>query len=266
MRGLVLRASFALWPTGASRCAGARASVCRSIYASRSGPPGSRRSSSRRSPACARRRAREGARRLRDGAGDGIVGRQERHRDRALSRAPRRGLARRALQGAEHVAERRGHARRGGDRAGAGGAGRGGGRDPACRDEPDPAQAGGRRAEPARRARPRFASGVRALRRRSGLPVLGVLPYREDLPVPPEDSLSLDAPAHGGPLDVAVVRYPRISNFDDLSALAAAGAGVRYVREPAALGAPDLVVLPGSKSTLADLEWLRATGLGPRVV
>ena len=111
-----------------------------------------------------------------------------------------------------------------------------------------------------------FASGVRALRRRSGLPVLGVLPYREDLPVPPEDSLSLDAPARGGPLDVAVVRYPRISNFDDLSALAAAGAGVRYVREPAALGAPDLVVLPGSKSTLADLEWLRATGLGPRVV
>ena len=101
---------------------------------------------------------------------------------------------------------------------------------------------------------------------RSGLPVLGVLPYREDLPVPPEDSLSLDAPAHGGPLDVAVVRYPRISNFDDLSALAAAGAGVRYVREPAALGAPDLVVLPGSKSTLADLEWLRASGLGPRVV
>jgi adenosylcobyric acid synthase len=110
-----------------------------------------------------------------------------------------------------------------------------------------------------------FASGVRALRRMSGVPVLGVLPYREDLPVPPEDSLSLDGAVPAGPLDVAVIRYRGISNFDDLSPLSAAGAATRYVRDPAALGVPDLVVLPGSKSTLADLEWLRASGLGARV-
>ena len=110
-----------------------------------------------------------------------------------------------------------------------------------------------------------FASGVRALRRMSGVPVLGVLPYRDDLPVPPEDSLSLDGPVRAGPIDVAVIRYRGISNFDDLSPLSAAGAATRYVRDPAALGVPDMVVLPGSKSTLADLEWLRASGLGARL-
>ncbi len=111
-----------------------------------------------------------------------------------------------------------------------------------------------------------FATGLRALRRRGGVPILGVLPYAEDLLVPPEDSLSLDAAPRAGAIDIAVVRYPRISNFDDFSALAAAGAGVRYVREAAALGVPDLLVLPGSKSTIADLEWLRASGLGARVI
>lgn len=111
-----------------------------------------------------------------------------------------------------------------------------------------------------------FAAGVRFLRRASGTPVLGVLPYLDDMPVPSEDSLSLDAPALEGALDVAVVRYPRISNFDDFSALAMAGARVRFVKRPHELGVPDLVILPGSKATIADLEWLRASGLAARVI
>lgn len=110
-----------------------------------------------------------------------------------------------------------------------------------------------------------FASGVVALRRRSGLPVLGVLPFVEELSVPPEDSLSLDDPWRDGALDIAVVRYPRISNFDDFAPLAGAGARVRYVRDPAAMGSPDLLVLPGSKATIADLEWVRASGIGARL-
>jgi len=110
-----------------------------------------------------------------------------------------------------------------------------------------------------------FARGVRFLRRRSGIPVLGVLPYLPDMPVPPEDSLSLDAPPSSGGVDIAVVRFPRISNFDDVAPLAAAGARVRFVARPGDLGVPDLVLLPGSKSTIADLEWLRAVGLAARI-
>ncbi|TMK87466.1 MAG: hypothetical protein E6G57_10615 [Actinobacteria bacterium] len=62
-------------------------------------------------------------------------------------------------------------------------------------------------------------------------------------------------------LDIAVVRLPRISNFTDLDALAIEpGVSVRLVDHPAALGDPDLVVLPGSKATVADLDWLRGRG------
>lgn len=68
----------------------------------------------------------------------------------------------------------------------------------------------------------------------------------------------------GGP-DIAVVRYPRISNFDDFTPLAGAGAHVRFVRTAAALGIPDLIVLPGSKTTIADLDWLRTSGVGSRM-
>ena len=108
-----------------------------------------------------------------------------------------------------------------------------------------------------------FTEGVRILQRRGGVPVLGVLPHAA-LGVASEDSLSLDGDGDGGSVagpDIAVVRYPHISNFDELEPLAQAGAVVRYVRNPGALGVPDLVVLPGTKTTIADLEWLRSSGI-----
>jgi adenosylcobyric acid synthase len=113
-----------------------------------------------------------------------------------------------------------------------------------------------------------FEDGLRLLARRSGVPVLGVLPYEPRLPVPPEDSQSLDdrAPAAVGAVRVGLVAYPRISNFDDLDPLRAAGLAVDVVRTPGDLGLPDLVVLPGSKATIADLEWLRRTGLATAIV
>ena len=112
-----------------------------------------------------------------------------------------------------------------------------------------------------------FSEGVRYLRRAAGLPVLGVLPHDRSLAVPEEDSLALDRAEHpiAGGVDIAVIRYPRISNFDDFGPLTAAGASVRYVRDAAALRVPDLVVLPGSKTTIADLEWIRHTGIGARL-
>ena len=120
-----------------------------------------------------------------------------------------------------------------------------------------------------------LGDGAAELQQRSGVPTLGVLPYVHDVALDAEDSLGLDgrrpvpaaaspsvATAGGPPLDVAAVRFPRIANFTDLDALAVEpGLSVRLVDHPAALGDPDLVVLPGTKATVADLEWLRGRGL-----
>ena len=105
--------------------------------------------------------------------------------------------------------------------------------------------------------------GLAPLEAKTGVPVVGVVPYIR-VAIDDEDSLAPQlerADAHK-PLDVAVVRLPRISNFTDFAPLEQHPLlGVRYVSGPRALGAPDLVVLPGTKSTLADLRWLRESGL-----
>jgi adenosylcobyric acid synthase len=103
----------------------------------------------------------------------------------------------------------------------------------------------------------------------TGRPVLGVLPWAPGLWLDAEDSLALDAarpgprlPYSGGDvLRVSVVRLPRISNFTDIDALAAEpGVLVRLATSPAELADADLVVLPGSRATVADLRWLRDRG------
>ena len=112
-----------------------------------------------------------------------------------------------------------------------------------------------------------LGDGPAELERRCGVPTLGVVPWLHDVDLDAEDSLALPRPsalpaAGGARLDVAVVRFPRIANFTDVDALALErGVGLRYVQEPAGLGEPDLVVLPGSKATVADLDWLRGRGL-----
>jgi adenosylcobyric acid synthase len=109
--------------------------------------------------------------------------------------------------------------------------------------------------------------GLDFLTRRTGLPVLGVLPYLRDLRVADEDSLSLDhrrrrRAAGPGELDIAVVRLPRLSNFDDFDPLDhEPGVTLRFVERAEELAGADLVILPGSKSTAADLAWLRRSGL-----
>jgi adenosylcobyric acid synthase len=118
--------------------------------------------------------------------------------------------------------------------------------------------------------------GLRQLRALTGRPTLGVLPFDERLWLDAEDSLSYVAdgvvgrpapPVGSRWLRVAVPRLPRISNATDVEALACEpGVAVRYVTEPSRLADADLVVLPGSKSTVADLDWLRATGLADAVL
>jgi len=111
--------------------------------------------------------------------------------------------------------------------------------------------------------------GTDELQRRCGVPTFGVLPMLppDVVAIDAEDSLALDGPrpaptpALADPLDVAVVRFPYISNVTDVDALALEpGVTVRLVRGAADLGRPDLVVLPGTKATVADLAWLRAGG------
>ena len=119
--------------------------------------------------------------------------------------------------------------------------------------------------------------GLDELSARTGVPVLGVVPWIAERLMPAEDSLDLDEmPAAGGAalpegaalvVDVAVVRLPRVANFDDFEWLAAEpGVRVRWVSAPGALAEADLIVLPGSKSVIADLAWLRARGLAEAVV
>ncbi|MBM4421598.1 MAG: cobyric acid synthase [Chloroflexi bacterium] len=110
-----------------------------------------------------------------------------------------------------------------------------------------------------------FADGARILARRGRVPVLGVLPHEDGLGVPAEDSLGVRSVARQGATDVCVIRLPHISNFDEFAPLVEAGASVRYAATAAEIGSPDLLVVPGSKTTIADLEWLRRGGIGARL-
>lgn len=118
--------------------------------------------------------------------------------------------------------------------------------------------------------------GLTWLEERTGIPVIGVLPYLPNIEIEQEDSVVLDqlkelpdtslhtqhALGAKDMLDIAVVRYPRISNFTDIDPFTAEpDVRVRYVRTAAELGQPDCVILPGTKNTIDDLRYLRETGL-----
>ena len=105
--------------------------------------------------------------------------------------------------------------------------------------------------------------GLAPLEEKTGVPVIGVVPYVR-IEIDDEDSLapSLGRTEAHKPLDAAVIRLPRISNFTDFPPLEQHPLlGVRYVSGPQTLGRPDVVILPGTKSTLDDLVWLRENGL-----
>ena len=105
--------------------------------------------------------------------------------------------------------------------------------------------------------------GLTTLEELTGKPVLGVVPML-DVDIDDEDSLSskLTGGERVGRLDIAVIRLPRLSNFTDFNPLERMeGVTVRYVRSPGELGRPDLILLPGTKSTMDDLKWMRQNGL-----
>lgn len=109
--------------------------------------------------------------------------------------------------------------------------------------------------------------GIEWLEKETGIPVLGVLPFL-DVNIEAEDSLALSSlrfkkPKKAEfPIDVAVLRFPRISNFTDVDPFFdEPGVGVRLVSSVHELGNPDLLILPGTKNTMEDLEWLKRMGL-----
>jgi adenosylcobyric acid synthase len=119
--------------------------------------------------------------------------------------------------------------------------------------------------------------GLDILEQKSGKPVLGVVPYFRDLKVAQEDSVWLEERrdvaelsglnvAATSRLNVAIVRLPHMSNYDDFDPLDASGCSVRYISDADELGSPDLIILPGTKTTVYDLDFLRKQGLAEVIV
>ncbi len=116
-----------------------------------------------------------------------------------------------------------------------------------------------------------FDDGVAMLEQRTGIPVLGVIPFLRDLVLDQEDSVTLESGSAGAAfsprtVNVAVILLPRMSNFTDFNALALeSDVALRYVRVPEDAADADVLILPGSKQTIQDLLYLREKGFA-RVV
>lgn len=105
--------------------------------------------------------------------------------------------------------------------------------------------------------------GLKTLEDLCGVPVVGVIPYTH-VDIDDEDSLTerFDKSTERKLIDIAVIRLPRISNFTDFSPFERYGnVSLRYVDSVGDLHQPDMIILPGTKSTIADLRWLRQCGL-----
>ncbi|MBR6967581.1 MAG: cobyric acid synthase [Ruminococcus sp.] len=113
-----------------------------------------------------------------------------------------------------------------------------------------------------------FRDGIDILEQRSGKRVAGVVPYI-DCDIDDEDSLSekLMQTTADGLIDIAVIRLPKISNFTDVDVFRQyKGVSVRFAGRVAALGKPDIIIIPGTKSTVEDMRWLRSSGLEEAVM
>lgn len=107
-----------------------------------------------------------------------------------------------------------------------------------------------------------FSAGVEILEEKTHKPVVGVLPYTR-LNLPEEDSLSEKLSNHTSQkIDIVVIRFPKISNYTDFLPMERLSeVSVRYVSDVSSIGSPDLIILPGTKNTIADLRWLKNTGI-----
>lgn len=111
-------------------------------------------------------------------------------------------------------------------------------------------------------------SGIEWLEQRTGIPVLGVIPWLDQV-FPAEDSLSLldrSSTKDNGDITIGVIRLPRIANFTDFDPLEAEpSVNVKYLHPKQSLGHPDAVIIPGSKTTIADLIALHKSGMAEEI-
>jgi adenosylcobyric acid synthase len=111
--------------------------------------------------------------------------------------------------------------------------------------------------------------GLEFLEKRTNKPVLGVIPYFRGIRIAQEDSVYLEERRDGSAIkgvDIAIMRLPHISNYDDFDPLEEMGCTLHYVTEPSELANPDLIILPGTKSTIADLLYLQEQGIAPAII
>ena len=111
--------------------------------------------------------------------------------------------------------------------------------------------------------------GIEFIEQRTGVPVLGILPWLKDIRLPDEDSVALvrqrssrSAESSDGRIRIGVIRLPRISNFTDFEPLQREDdVQLSYIEQPSEVAGLDVLIIPGSKSTIADLAFLRERGL-----
>jgi len=127
-----------------------------------------------------------------------------------------------------------------------------------------------------------LAPGIRFLEKRTGIKVLGVLPYfsaaggsafgGRNIRIPEEDSVPLDTYMHKNKkrketLHIDVIYLPHISNFTDFDALEKeADVALKYIKRAEELNSPDIIIIPGSKNTIADLSYLKKAGLAQQII
>ena len=115
-----------------------------------------------------------------------------------------------------------------------------------------------------------FTDGVKWLEEKTGIPVLGVLPYVNNHMIDREDSLSINEfrrMKKSGDLDIAVIQLPYASNISDVEPfLYEEDVCLRFVQNVAEFGKPDAVIIPGTKSTIRDLKYLKEAGLSEQVI
>lgn len=115
-----------------------------------------------------------------------------------------------------------------------------------------------------------LGSGLEFLEKKAGVPVVGVIPYFHDIRLPEEDAVALEQckpNRQDAWIDIAVVRLPHISNFDDFDPFKEQErVNLHYVDAPEQMDNADLVILPGSKTTAADLDWLVSRGLDKKIL